>query len=106
MGRRKDNSREKLVELLDGRPGWRLEPRSTPGASPLWCYVADGEIELSVTAEDGVIRLYVMASDEELAFQSADALWDWLRAHREDASQEHPPRPGGRARMRQLFEWG
>jgi hypothetical protein len=105
MGRRANEGRQRLVDLLDGRPGWRLEPRSTPGASPLWCYVAEGEIELSVAAEDGVLRLYVMASDKEHVFADADELSAWLRANREDALLERPPRPGGKTRMRQLFEW-
>lgn len=105
MGRRANDARKELVELLEGRPGWRLEPRSTPGASPLWCFVAGAEIEFSVTAEDGAIHLYVMASDEELAFRDVDELTAWLRVHRQDAFTERPQRPQGKERFRRYFEW-
>jgi len=57
---RTNDMRQDVVDLLRGRPGWRLEPRTTPGASPVWCYVVGGQIEFSVAVEDGVIRLYVM----------------------------------------------
>jgi len=94
-----------MVDLLQGRPGWRLEPRTTPGASPLWCFVVDGAIEFSATVEDGSIRLYVMDTDQEIVFVDADALSAWLQAHRPDALQEAPPRPDTRTRFRRIFEW-
>ncbi len=106
MGRRTVEVRKEIVELLEGRPGWRLEPRTTPGATPLWCFVSEGEIEFSVAAEDGVIHLYRMATDEEFAFRDAEALTAWLRVHRDDALQERPPRPEGKQRARRFFEWG
>jgi hypothetical protein len=99
-------ARRHLVELFEGRPGWRLEPRTTPGATPLWCFVVDGEIEYSVAAEDGAIHLYVMATDEELTFRDAEELTAWLRVHRQDALQERPARPAGEKRSRRFFEWG
>ena len=105
MGRRADHARTELVELLEGRPSWRLEPRATPGATPLWCFVSGGQTQLSVTAEDGAIRLYVMATDEELVFGSAEDLAAWLRAHSDEALQERPPRLAGKARFRRYFEW-
>jgi hypothetical protein len=99
-------ARRQLVELLDGRPSWRLEPQTTPGAPPLWCFVVDGEIEYSVAAADGTIHLYVMATDQELAFRDADALTAWLQTHRSEALQERPVRPEGKERARRFFEWG
>ncbi len=102
---RAKHSRAELADLLRGRPGWRLEPRTTPGASPLWCYVDGGEIEFSVMAESGSIRLYVMATDEELVFRGADELSAWLVANRAEALGEEPPRQGRTSRLKGLFEW-
>ena len=75
-------------ELLGGRPGWRLEPRSTPGAGPLWCFVFNGKIEYSVTVDRGIIHLYVMDTDQEIVFADADELMAWLRSNRAEAAQE------------------
>jgi hypothetical protein len=106
MGRRADQPRKQIVHLLDGRPGWRLEPRTTPGATPLWCFVDGGVIEFSVTAEKDMVRLYVMATDEEIVFADAEQLTTWLQTHRPAAMQEAPLRPDGKTRVRKLFEWG
>lgn len=94
-----------VVDLLGGRPGWRLEPRSTPGATPLWCFVAGGKIEYSVTAEDAAIRLYVMETDQEIVFKDAGQLTTWLQTNRPEALQEPASRPSGTSRLRKLFEW-
>jgi hypothetical protein len=94
-----------MTELVHGRPGWRLEPRTTPGASPLWCFVVDGEVEFSVTAEDGLIRMYIMATDRELLFRNADELTMWLQVHRQDALKDAPKRPDGKRRIKKMFEW-
>ena len=71
MARRGDQSRTHLADLLGDRAGWRLEPRTTPGASPLWCYVDTGQVELSVTAERDGVHLYIMDNDRELLFEDA-----------------------------------
>ena len=71
MARRADQPRTHLADLFGDRPGWRLEPRTTPGASPLWCYVDAGQIELSVTAERDGVHLFVMDDDRELLFGDA-----------------------------------
>jgi len=104
--RQADEARKQIVELFQGRPGWRLEPRTTPGASPLWCFVVDGRIEFSVAAEEGAIRLYVMDTDEEVVFAGVDELTAWLRASRADALQEAAAHPGGKTRVKKFFEWG
>lgn len=105
MAGRAGQLRKQVVDLLEGRPGWRLEPRTTPGAPPLWCFVVEGEIEFSVTVVDGSIRLYVMATDGEVEFSDVDELTSWIRLHRAEALQEAPPRPGRKARFRSYFEW-
>ena len=106
MVRQADEARKQIVELFQGRPGWRLEPRTTPGASPLWCFVVDGRIEFSVAAEEGAIRLYVMDTDEEVVFAGVDELTAWLRASRSDALREAAAHPGGKTRVKKFFEWG
>jgi len=104
---RAGHSGNELLDLIGGRPGWRLEPRSTPGATPVWCFVLSGKIEFSVTADAGSIRLYVMETDQEIEFDDADGLLTWLRANRAEAVQEPAPRfSSGKSRLRKLFEWG
>jgi hypothetical protein len=105
MGRGARQARKELTELVRGRPGWRLEPRTTPGSTPLWCYVVDGEIEYSVTAERGDLRLYVMQTDEELVFGDAAGMSAWLREHRIDALADRPVRPDAKTRVRRLIRW-
>jgi hypothetical protein len=103
----RDQFRQLLVDLFRGRPGWRLEPRTTPGATPLWCFVANGRVEYSVTTESGGIRLYIMESDQEVAFRDIDGLTAWLQEHRPEAMQEVPVRPDGKKRAKKkFFEWG
>ena len=77
-----------LAELIEGRPGWRLEPRSTPGATPVWCFVFAGKIEFSVSVDVGSVVLYVMETDREIVFKDADELMAWLRSNRAEALQE------------------
>jgi hypothetical protein len=99
-------SGNEMHDLLGGRPGWRLEPRSTPGATPLWCFVFGGKIEFSVTADGNAIHLYVMETDQEIVFKDAGALMTWLKTHRAEAVQEPTPRPPPRgSRFRKFFEW-
>ena len=60
-------------------------PRSTPGATPLWCFVYNGRIEFSVTVEAESIRLYVMDTDQEIVFDDTEGLLAWLRENRAEA---------------------
>ena len=94
-----------ILELLGGRPGWRLEPRSTPGAPPLWCFVANGRIEFSVTADRQSVRLYVMETDQEIVFDDGNGLMAWLRANRAEAVQEPVQRGERKSRLRRFTEW-
>jgi hypothetical protein len=105
MSRRTRQARSEITHLLGSRPGWRLEPQTTPGASPLWCYVVDGEIEFSVTAESGGISLYSMADDRQHHFDDADELTAWLSLHRADALRDAPDGPEGKSKIHGLFRW-
>jgi hypothetical protein len=98
--------RKELADLLQGAPGWRLEPRATPGASPLWCFVSNGKIEFSVTAEGSGLVLYVMDTDQEVQLADRDQLAAWLGQHRPDALQDPQPRADAKTRARKFFEWG
>jgi hypothetical protein len=93
------------IHLLGGRPGWRLEPRSTPGATPLWCFVFNGKIEFSVTVDADSIHLYVMETDREIVFDDADDLMAWLRTNRVEAVQEPSAGAPRKSRFRKLTEW-
>ncbi len=95
-----------ILELLGGRPGWRLEPRSTPGATPLWCFVVNGKIEFSVTADRGSVRLYVMETDQEIVFDDGDGLMRWLRANRAEAVREPAAPVAKKSRFRKFTDWG
>jgi hypothetical protein len=106
MARRAHQARTHLADLLRGLPAWRLEPRTTPGASPVWCYVDSGRIELSVTAEHDGVHLFVMDDDRELVFADANGLEAWLRAHKGHSLEEAKTRPKDKDRFRKLFEWG
>lgn len=99
------SARKALADLFSGRPGWRLEPRSTPGATPLWCFVVGGKIEFSLTAERDSIHLYVMDTDQDVVFKDSGELTEWLRTHRAEAMQEPESRAQGKARRRRFFDW-
>jgi len=105
MGRRATNARKELAELLEGRPGWRLEPRTSPGATPVWCFVAGGKVDCSVTVDDGTILLYEMETDREVVFADVAALTAWLQVHRAAALQEAPSPAAAKAKRRKFFEW-
>lgn len=97
--------RKELVDLFGGLEGWRLEPRTTPGATPLWCFLSEGKIEFSVSVDGPAIVLYVMDTDEEMTFPSLDAFVAWLAEHRPDSMRPVPPRAKGKKRVRKFFEW-
>jgi hypothetical protein len=98
-------SKNEVLDLLGGRPGWRLEPSTTPGTMPMWCFVFNGKIEFSLTADGGSIRLYVMDTDREIVFKDADGLMAWLRTNRVEAVQEPTSRAPRKSRFRKLTEW-
>lgn len=105
MSKWEKQQRNDLVDLVKGRPGWRLEPRTTPGSSPVWCFVVNGEIEFSVSVDDGAVHLYIMATDQEAVLKDAEQLSAWLTAHRPDALGEKQVTASGKARAKGFFEW-
>jgi hypothetical protein len=102
----RDTLRKELVEFLGGLDGWRLEPRTTPGASPLWCFLSGGKVEFSVTVENRAIVLYVMDTDEEMTFSDREAMVVWFSENRPEALRPGPTRSERKQRARKFFEWG
>jgi hypothetical protein len=100
-----DRILQEFVAYFEGRPGWRLEPSTSPGAPPLWCFVAGGKVECSVTVAGGAIRLYEMETDREVVFADVAALTAWLQVHRAAALEEAPSPAAIRAKRRRFFEW-
>jgi hypothetical protein len=94
-----------IRDLLVGRPGWRLESRSSPGSTPLWCFVFNGKIEFSVTVDEGGIRLYVMETDQEIIFDDAATLMAWLRANRVEATLDPEVKASRKSVFRRMTEW-
>src|SRR3974377_2147451 len=72
---------EKISRALKGRPGWGLQPSSTPGAPPAWCFGRGGENDLMVSVDDGRVYLYVMETDRDLHFDTVEDLQRWLDAN-------------------------
>ncbi len=94
-----------FADLFGSRPGWRLEPSSSPGGTPVWCFVSAGRIGFSVTADADSIHLYEMETDRELTFINADELATWLTTHRAEAFQQPVANVPRKSRFRKLFEW-
>jgi hypothetical protein len=94
-----------LADLFSNRPGWRLEPSSSPGGVPVWCFVAGGKVELSVTASVDSIHLYEMPTDRDITFGDTQELQEWLRTHRAEAMQEPVAPSSWRSRFRKLNNW-
>jgi hypothetical protein len=103
--RRRTALTNEILDLLGRRPGWRLEPSSTPGSPPLWAFVYNGKIEYSVRADGDTIRLYVMETDQDIVFDNADGLMSWLRSNRAEAAQEPEPRKSRMSIFRRVTQW-
>lgn len=105
MNDRKGPASSVLAEMFGNRPGWRLEPTSSPGSSIVWCFVFGGKIEFSVTADVDSIQLYEMETDREITFKDPEELATWLRTYRAEALQEPAIRGSWKSRFRNIFEW-
>jgi hypothetical protein len=69
---------EEIGGLLLARRGWGLEPSTSPGADPSYCFSPEHEVELSVSVRDGRIRIYIPRSDEELVIDDTPSLAAWI----------------------------
>jgi tetratricopeptide (TPR) repeat protein len=98
-------SKDDLVDLLNGRPGWRLETSLTPGAPPVWCFRSGGKIEFSVAVDRGAIQFYVQDTGMEIVFPHIDELTAWLSTNRPAALLDPSAPPTLGARIRKFGEW-
>ncbi len=64
--------------ILGDRPGWHLEPSTSPGGSPSWCIDPGGRVVLSASVIDGRIQLYLPAGDREIELDGVAELQTWL----------------------------
>ncbi len=78
-----------MSALLEGRPGWRIEASSSPGAPPSWCFEHGGEVALSVSTDSGRIDVYLMDTDRDVSLASVEALAQWLDQN-EEAMADNP----------------
>ena len=72
---------KELSRLLQARRGWSLEPQTTPGADPLWCFGIGGHWQLAVGVEDGAVSVFHTDKDQEVIFADGVAFEDWLNAN-------------------------
>jgi hypothetical protein len=68
-------------QALEGRPGWRYEPSTTPGGLPSWCLDPHGRVTLSVNVIDGQVVVYVPESDRDVPVGTIADLLVWLDAY-------------------------
>ncbi len=98
-------TRDDLVDLLSGRPGWHLETSLTPGVPPIWCFRSGAKIEFSVAVDRNAIQLYDQETSAEMIFDDTDDLRAWLSANRPEALRAPATSPTWGARMRKFGEW-
>jgi hypothetical protein len=74
---------------LEAREGWSLQSSPTPGVPPTWGLVSDGEIELSVSVEEGLIAVYLVDREVAITVPDVDGLTGWLDANEALFLQRH-----------------
>jgi len=81
VGSRETELWHQVSARLEARQGWSLQSSPTPGVPPTWGLVSDGEIELSVGLEQGLIAVYLVDREVVITFPGVDRLTDWLDAN-------------------------
>ncbi|HLN17167.1 MAG TPA: hypothetical protein VK277_10515 [Acidimicrobiales bacterium] len=87
MASRDDALWDELGRTFKQRPGWGLQPSSTPGAPPAWCFGKGGENDLMVSVDSGRVYVYVMETDRDFLFDTVEDLTRWLDANEAAALQ-------------------
>ncbi len=90
MASRDDQLFDEVGRLLEPRLHWNLEPSTTPGGAPSWCFDPGGEVELSVSVSDGLIDVYQVQQDRDLFFPGVDALAAWVEDNEARFSGREP----------------
>ena len=67
-----------VTGLLEARPGWVLEARSTPGSDRVWCFGNLGDHTLEVSLDDGELTGYVVERDFVVPLADTDAMVEWI----------------------------
>ena len=78
MGAGDDRVWNEVCHLLEPRHGWSLEPSTSPGGPPSWCFASEGEVEFSITVSGGALSLYVSERDEDVSLPDLASLTSWL----------------------------
>ena len=81
MGSRETELWHQVSARLEARDGWSLQSSPTPGVPPTWGFVSDGEIELSVGIENGLVAVYLVDREVVITFPDVDGLTTWLDAN-------------------------
>jgi hypothetical protein len=67
---------------LGARPGWSLQPSSSPGIDPLWCFGPDTasgtDIQVTVSVVGSTVSIYLVEHDLEFVVPDEDALATWV----------------------------
>ena len=103
---KEDEQWRDLGRLFQGRPSWSLQAMSSPGSPPAWCCSLSGEVELSVTVEEGLFRVYVMETDQDVSLASIDELVAWLNEHKDGILGDRQPGIVDRLKRGSFFDWG
>lgn len=96
---------QEVDQLLERRPGWRFQARSTPGAPPAWCFGPEIDPSLTVTVEAGSIVVSVARDHTDVTLARSDELLAWLIDYWPGALTKQRGRALDKLRRRRLFEW-
>jgi len=80
-----DDLLDQVARALGPRPGWRLEPSSSPGGPPAWCRYDSGKLALSIDVGDSGLAVYEPEWDRVTPLADVAALLAWLTAHERPA---------------------
>ena len=79
---------------------------STPGAPTAWRFAPGREMDVSVTADDVSISVYLEGANADVRLSSVGELVEWLNAHRPGSLQEQKTGFVNKLRRGSLFRWG
>ena len=92
-------------ELFDRRRGWTFQAMSRPGAPPVWRLGAESDPDVSVTVDEGSIRVTVIRTDFDVTLANVDQLVAWLNEYRPGSLPERKERAVGKKKWWNRFRW-
>ena len=78
---------------------------SRPGAPPVWCLGEETDPDISVTVDEGTIRVTVIKTDFDVTLTNVDQLTAWLNEYRPGSLPERKERTVEKSRWRNRFRW-